>query len=292
MSRKDFIRTQDAALSGESLGEMLRVTVLDAIIGPFTDPVIALSTFFLLFNFAVVFQWFVSVPAALGAPPPMGPGYTIDRIGLAIGLTGTVGSTCAALMSIAIEQASSGMLTKTTQKAPTRAIEYRLVPAMIGQFLITTSLFWIGWTVSPNFSPIVPIIGTAVYIFGNASIIISIVPYLFDAFPPAGTLTALTSAAAGRILFAGFLPMVILYDITALNPKWAFGIFGFISIAMWPIPFLLFRYGATWRAKSRYSKVPVDMHDGEAVHLVSRVLETGDKLDLSILFCFYRTVPG
>ncbi|KAK5711510.1 hypothetical protein LTR17_018338 [Elasticomyces elasticus] len=229
MSRKDFIRAQDPALSGESLGQMLRVTVLDALIRPFTDPVIALSTFFLLFNFAVVFQWFISVPAALGAPPPMGPGYTIDRIGLAIGLTGTVGSTCAALMSIAIEQASSGMLMKTMQKAPTRAIEYRLVPAMIGQFLITTSLFWIGWTVSPNFSSTVPIIGTMVYIFGNASIIISIIPYLFDAFPPAGTLTALTSAGSGRILFAGFLPMVILYDITALTPKWAFGIFGFIQ---------------------------------------------------------------
>ncbi|KAK3656307.1 hypothetical protein LTR56_003008 [Elasticomyces elasticus] len=266
MSRKDFIRTQDPALSGESLGEMLRITVLDAIVGPFTDPVIALSTLFLVFNFAVVFQWFISVPAALGAPPPMGPGYTIDRIGLAIGLTGTVGSTCAALMSITIEQVSSGMLMKSTKIVPATAIEYRLVPAMIGQFLITTSLFWIGWTVSPDFSPIVPIIGTAVYIFGNASIIISIIPYLFDAFPPAGTLTALTSAASGRILFAGFLPMVILYDITALTPKWAFGTFGFISIAMWSIPFLLFRYGATWRAKSRYSKASMAMHDGEAIH--------------------------
>ncbi|KAK5717389.1 hypothetical protein LTR15_009283 [Elasticomyces elasticus] len=263
-SRKDFIRRQDPALSGESLGEMLRITVFDAIIGPFTDPVIALSTLFLLSNFAVVFQWFISVPAALGAPPPMGPGYTIDRIGLAIGLTGTVGSTCAALMSISIEQISSGIFKKSIQKAPI-AIEHRLIPAMIGQFLITTSLFWIGWTVSPDFSPIVPIVGTAVYIFGNASIIISIIPYLFDAFPPAGTLTALTSAASGRLLFAGFLPMVILYDITALTPKWAFGIFGFISIATWPIPFLLFRYGATWRAKSRFSKASMAMHDEEAI---------------------------
>ncbi|KAK5709240.1 hypothetical protein LTR17_019965 [Elasticomyces elasticus] len=266
MSRKDFIRTQDPALSGESLGEMLRITVFDAIIAPFTDPIITLSTFFLLFNFAVVFRWFIRVPAALGAPPPTGPGYTIDRIGLAIGLTGTVGSTCAALMSIIVEQVSSGMLMKSMHKAPTTAIEYRLVPAMIGLFLITTSLFWIGWTISPDLSPIVPIIGTAVYIFGNASIIISIIPYLFDAFPPAGTLTALTSAATGRILFAGFLSMVILYDITALTPRWAFGIFGFISIAMWPIPFLLFRYGANWRANIRYSKLSVAIHHGETIH--------------------------
>ncbi|KAK3068334.1 hypothetical protein LTR53_014183 [Teratosphaeriaceae sp. CCFEE 6253] len=265
-SRKEFIRTQDPALSGVTIGEMLRITVLDAMLGPFTDPIIALATLFLLFHFGVVFQWFISVPAALGAPPPMGPGYTVDRIGLAIGLTGMVGSTCAALMSITIEQISSGMLMKMFTTPVFASVEYRLVPAMIGQFLITAALFWIGWTVSPDFSPIVPIIGTAVYIFGNASIIISIIPYLFDAFPPAGTLSALTAAASARILFAGMFPLVILYDITALTPKWAFGIFGFVSIAMWPIPFLLFRYGPTWRAKSRYAKVALGTHDGTAMH--------------------------
>jgi len=79
-------------------------------------------------------------------------------------------------------------------------------------------------------------------------------------------LSALTTAASARILFAGMFPMVILFDITALAPKWAFGIFGFISIAMWPIPFLLFRYGPTWRAKSRYSRVPMAMHGGETMH--------------------------
>ncbi|TKA63108.1 hypothetical protein B0A55_10628 [Friedmanniomyces simplex] len=267
-SRKEFIRTQDPALSGVTVGEMLRVTVLDAITGPFTDPVVALSTLILLFNFAVVFQWFISVPAALGTPPPMGPGFTIDRIGLAIGLTGTVGSTCAALMSITIEQITTGRLMKMFSSTPasTPAIEYRLIPAMIGQFLITASLFWIGFTVNPNFHPTVPIIGTAIYIFGNASIIISVIPYLFDAFPPAGTLSALTSAASGRILFAGMMPMVILYDITALTPKWAFGIFGFISIAMWPIPFLLFRYGPIWRARSRFSRAPMGVGEGVAMH--------------------------
>ncbi|KAK3612896.1 hypothetical protein LTR22_028398 [Elasticomyces elasticus] len=65
MSRMDFVRTQDPNLSGESLGEMVHIPVLDAIIGPFTDPVIALSAFFLLFNFAVFFIWFVSAPATL-----------------------------------------------------------------------------------------------------------------------------------------------------------------------------------------------------------------------------------
>jgi DHA1 family multidrug resistance protein-like MFS transporter len=92
----------------------------------------------------------------------------------------------------------------------------------------------------------------------------SIIPYLFDAFPPAGTLAALTAAASARLLFAGAIPLTILFDITTLTPKWAFSIYGFISIAMWPIPFLLFRYGSTWRSKSKYSKVP--LIDGTPLH--------------------------
>ncbi|KAK4561546.1 hypothetical protein LTR86_004225 [Recurvomyces mirabilis] len=263
-SRKELILTQDPALSGVKASEMFKITVLDPIRQVFTDPVVALSTLFLLFNFGVLFQWFISVPAALGGPPPMGPGFSIDRIGLAIGLTGTIGSSCAALMSITIEQIGTGMLMKMFGKPVHASIEYRLVPAMIGQFLITASLFWTGFSVSPNFPPTVPIGGTAFYIFGNASIIISVVPYLFDAFPPAGTLSALTAAASARLLFAGAIPLTVLFDITKLSPKWCFGIYGFISIAMWPIPFLLFRYGPTWRAKSRYSMILKS--DGMGMH--------------------------
>lgn len=85
-------------------------------------------------------------------------------------------------------------------------------------------------------------------------VIFSIIPYLFDAFPPAGTLAALTAAASGRLLFAGALPLVILQFFTAVTPKWALYIFGFISIPIWAIPFILFRYGPILREKSRFSR--------------------------------------
>lgn len=83
-------------------------------------------------------------------------------------------------------------------------------------------------------------------------IIFSLIPYFFDAYPPAGTLSALTAAASGRIFFAGALVLVIIQDFTGIGGAWALSIFGFISIALWPVPFLLFRYGKVWREKSRY----------------------------------------
>lgn len=86
-------------------------------------------------------------------------------------------------------------------------------------------------------------------------VIFSVIPYLFDAYPPAGTLSALTAAASGRLLIAGVLPLVILQFFTGVTPRWALYIFGFISIPMWAIPIVLFRYGPTLRSKSKYSKV-------------------------------------
>ena len=61
-----------------------------------------------------------------------------------------------------------------------------------------------------------------------------------------------------RLIAAGFLPLLILQDITALTPKWGLGVFGFISLAMWPIPFLLFFFGAGWRSKSKHSFVEME----------------------------------
>ena len=85
-------------------------------------------------------------------------------------------------------------------------------------------------------------------------IILSIPPYLFDAYPPAGTLAALTAAAVGRVLFGGWMPLVILYFITGVTAKWALFAFGIISIACWAIPILMFYFGPTLRARSRFSR--------------------------------------
>lgn len=86
-----------------TFGMIFRIIVLKPIRQGFTEPLVILSTLFLIFNFGVLSQWFISVPAALDAPSPMSPGFTIDRIGIAISLTGIVGCAAAAIMSSLIE---------------------------------------------------------------------------------------------------------------------------------------------------------------------------------------------
>jgi hypothetical protein len=74
------------------------------------------------------------------------------------------------------------------------------------------------------------------------------------------TLSAVTAVAVGRILFAGAQPLVILQDFSGLEGDWAVSLFSFMSIALWPVPFLLFRYGKIWRERSRF--VGVDRRIG------------------------------
>lgn len=133
---------QDPALSGVTFGEMFRITVIDPIRQIFLEPVVTLCSVFLIFNFAVVLQWFITVPVALGTPPPAGPGFTQSQVGLAF-TTALAGSALAAILVILIDQVTSGVLMR--HQMPTFAqIEYRLLPAMLGPLLVTAALFWIG----------------------------------------------------------------------------------------------------------------------------------------------------
>ena len=128
---------QDPPLSGATFGEIFKVTVMDPMIGVFIDPVFMMTTFILLFNFAVVMQFIITVPVALG-----GAGFTITQIGLAF-TTVFAGTALAALIVIMMDQVVTGMLSK--RSVPSFAtIEYRLIPSMIGTLLVTASLFWIG----------------------------------------------------------------------------------------------------------------------------------------------------
>ena len=115
---------------------------MDPMIAVFTDPVTMLSTFFLAFNFAVVLQFFITVPVALGSKPPVGAGFSLVQVGEAF-TSAIVRSVAAALVVIVLDQIASGMLSK--KGTPTFVtIEYRLIPAMIGPILVTAALFWIG----------------------------------------------------------------------------------------------------------------------------------------------------
>ncbi|KAL8939995.1 MAG: hypothetical protein Q9216_003047 [Gyalolechia sp. 2 TL-2023] len=217
------------AESGVTLGEMAQTTLLTPLVMAFSEPVVILVTLSLSLNFAVLFQW----------------------AGLAF-IAAIVGALASAVTSSLIESITNRRsgCSYTTSMAP---IEYRLIPAMVGSVGMVGSLFWIGFTATPSFHYLVPITGTGAYVWSSMSVLTGLVSYIFDAYPAKGTLSALTLMATTRIIFAAWLPLVIIQMIMGLQGKWAYSVFGFIAIAMMGVPVMLFLFGAGLRARSRHS---------------------------------------
>jgi DHA1 family multidrug resistance protein-like MFS transporter len=266
------------AESGVTIAQMTTITVINPLKQLALEPIVAMISFTLALNWAVTFQWFITVPIVLQTVYK----FTPQQAGLAM-ISAIGGTSLAALFTIGIEQAIA-----KSCKTP-MAIEKRLIPAMYGSVLIAGSLFWIGWTADPKFHYLSPIFGTAVFIWGGVSVLvstflnhrrrlsantslqISLITYLFDAYPAAGTLAALTAAACIRIAAAGIVPLVIVqgkptYKQThelkpntciafiALGGNWALSIFGFISIPLIAVPFVLYKWGPALRMRSPYSQ--------------------------------------
>jgi len=124
--------------------------------------------------------------------------------------------------------------------------EERLPPTFVGAFCIPICLFWFGWSSMPDVHWIVPIIGSAWFSIGAFLLFNSILNYLPDAYPEyaasvlAGNDLFRSSFGAGFPLFAGAM-------YSDLGIAWASSTLAFLSIAFIPIPFLLYKYGATLR---------------------------------------------
>lgn len=230
------------ALSGVTIAEMAHITIFTPLKMLMTEPLVIMISLCLGLNFALVFQWFISVPAALG----MAYNFNVEQSGLAF--LGAVGGTVFAVASCVLIEAVVLRFTKMQ----TTDIENRLVSAMLGTLLNIGSLIWVGFTANPQTHYLVPIFGTAVYVWGNAMVLISLISYLFDAYQPAGTLSALTAAACFRIACAGVLPIFITDILGALGGLWTFSMFAIITAFVGLAPFVLYATGRRLRTRSKY----------------------------------------
>ncbi|MCJ1265212.1 hypothetical protein MMC22_005087 [Lobaria immixta] len=156
-----------SAQSGVTLRDMVQVTFLTPLKMLFTEPIVALISIYVAFNFAVLFQWFIAVPAVLH----LVYSFTVQQQGLAF-IAAIVGSVLAAATSISIDKITYLRLSKNSPGGMVD-IEYRLLPAMIGGLFMTASLFWVGWTANPTISFASPILGTMLYVWGSMCALVS-----------------------------------------------------------------------------------------------------------------------
>jgi hypothetical protein len=139
---------------------------------------------------------------------------------------------------------------KVTETDPDgeREPEYRLIPLKWSSLSLPTGLFLYGWAMQYQVHWIVPLIGTAIYGFGQLAVFLCIMAYLIDAFGIFAA-SALAANTVVRSFFGAVLPLAGARMYSVLGYGWGNSLLGFIALAFVPIPILLSRYGETLRKR-------------------------------------------
>jgi hypothetical protein len=130
--------------------------------------------------------------------------------------------------------------------------EYRRLPlACIGGPLYVISLFWVGWTASPNIHWVVPFLSGIPFGAGYLLIFMAMLNYLTDAYE---TLSASAQSAASctRSIFGAVLPLAAKPMFDRLGVNWACSLIAFLSLGVSIIPFAFIRYGDRIRNNSKF----------------------------------------
>lgn len=129
--------------------------------------------------------------------------------------------------------------------------EFRIPPMFIGGPLLTIGLLWYGWSAQAKVFWIMPDIGM---ILTSAGIILSymgIQLYLVDTY---GMYAASSIAAASTVRsLCGFgFPLFSTAMFDKLGYGWGNSVLALISLVLYPLSFIFWRYGERFRARSPY----------------------------------------
>jgi hypothetical protein len=217
----------------------------------FTEPIVAAFGVYVAFNFAILYGFFAAFPAVFEDIY----GFNIGESGLVF-LAIALGNLIGYLAFMLIDRLKFRPLilaAKARANGPAVLPEARLYAALIGAILLPISLFWFAWTARSSIHWICPVIASIPFAIGNLFVFYSAMLYMIDTYGPLGGASA--AAANGLLRYAtgaGF-PLFMQQMYRKLGVGWATSLFGFISLLLLPIPWMLMRWGPELRRRSRYA---------------------------------------
>ncbi|KAK7517667.1 major facilitator superfamily domain-containing protein [Phyllosticta citriasiana] len=117
------------------------------------------------------------------------------------------------------------------------------------------ALFWFGWSARASVSYWSPLLAGVPFAWGTMAIFIGIGNYMVNTHGP---LTCASVFAASRIVQNGLgatFPLFTIQIYTKLGVDWASSLLVFISLALLPVPWVLFKWGPKIRYMSRYDTI-------------------------------------
>jgi MFS family permease len=234
----------------ESAKFFLRVQLTRPIHMGLTEPIVGLFTLYIAMNFAMLYSFFTVFEEIMRDVY----GFGLDQSGLTfLGLGAGCIIGCAAIIIL-----NKTLVKKQIQKSREKGQGGKVIPesrlhiAMAGSVLIPISLFWFAWTARSDIHWICPVIAEAFFGCGNLLIFMAATMYLTDTYGAKYTASAMGANNLARYTVGCVFPLWVTFMYDALGIGWATSLFGFISLAMMPIPWVFWIYGPRLRANVGY----------------------------------------
>ncbi|KAK5953020.1 hypothetical protein OHC33_006142 [Knufia fluminis] len=240
---------------------VLTVTIARPVIMLLTEPIVAFLAIYTAFNFGVLFCFFAAFPIVFESRYPEVQAYHFTQgesglVFLGIG----VGILLAAIIFIISDKTyyqprarkeieSNGKDPRSLLLAP----ENRVLPAVIGSVLLPIGLFWFAWTAKSSVHWIVPVLASIFFGAGNLLVFFTAVMYQLDSYGPMMGASAMAANGILRYVFGAVFPLFSRQMYLAMGAGWATSLLGFVTVALMPVPWILFKYGAKIRSKSKYA---------------------------------------
>ncbi|KAI0125589.1 major facilitator superfamily domain-containing protein [Xylariales sp. AK1849] len=226
--------------------QFLTVGLLRPVHMLFTEPIVSFTSFYVACMFGTLYMFF----GAFFYIFPTTYGFTVVQSGLVF-----LAIAFGCLLGTAIVGLCDKFLYRPkAQHHPPHQMppEYRLYPAMIGSICLPISLFWFGWTARSDINPAVPIIAVVFFGTGNIALFISTMQYMVDIYHLSNVASASSANGLARYGFAAAFPFFCIQMYQTLGTGWASSVLGFVSLALLPVPWVLFKYGKRIRNLSKY----------------------------------------
>ena len=225
----------------------------------FVESIVLFMTIYMAFNFAVFYSFFAAFPYIFGGQY----GFTPGQEGLTF-ISIALGCVIGFLTVVYIDRRTYPAL---EAKYGVGAVppEYRLYGAMVGCALNPISLFWFGWTADAGVYWASPVVAAVPFAVGNIMVYSSGALYIMNSYGSLHGASALSANSLLRYAGGGAFPLFTVQMFRALGIGWASSLLGFVSVALVPVPWVLYKYGERIRAHSQYITIKAPVSGNSSV---------------------------
>ena len=212
----------------------------------FVESIVLFMTIYMAFNFAVFYSFFAAFPYIFRGQY----GFTSSQQGLTF-ISIALGCVIGFLAVVLIDRRTYPRL-EGKYGVGVVPPEYRLYGAMVGCALNPVSLFWFGWAANAGVHWLSPVIAAVPFAVGNIMVYSSGALYIMNSYGSLHGASALSANSLLRYAGGGAFPLFTVAMFSGLGIGWASSLLGFVSVALVPVPWVLFKYGKRIRSHSRY----------------------------------------